>query len=167
MKWAEEREASDNDDSDDDDHDHVHDCAWSRANRRSSWMKMGVIESGDSGKDVATRDTSGTESDDSAEDVNTSALMEANPLLEEEGQTERVGCVSCKEKCTLQNVKLYVVRKFKSGLTKLKKAATVLRDRRVFLSITLYMMLSFSAMVGQEVSIQQRKHAYISVLLLN
>ena len=167
MKWAEEREASDNDDSDDDDHDHVHDCAWSRANRRSSWMKMGVIESGDSGKDVATRDTSGTESDDSAEDVNTSAVMEANPLLEEEGQTERVGCVSCKEKCTLQNVKLYVVRKFKTGLTKLKKAATVLRDRRVFLSITLYMMLSFSAIVGQEVSIQQRKHAYISVLLLN
>ena len=77
--------------------------------------------------------------------------------------------MSCQGKCTLQNAKLYVVCKFKTGLTKLKKVATVLRDRRIFLSITLYMMLSFGVIVGQEVSIQQliMVHAYICLLLLN
>ena len=78
-------------------------------------------------------------------------------------------CLNCQGKCTLQNAKLYVVCKFKTGLTKLKKAATVLCDRRVFLSIALFLMFSFSAIVGQEVSIHM--HIIIllnvSVLLLN
>ena len=43
-------------------------------------MRMGVIESGDSGKVVLTQETSGTESDDSAEeDLNTSLFIETNP----------------------------------------------------------------------------------------
>ena len=142
-------------------------------------MKMRVIENGTSGVVPATQDISSTESDDSAEDVSTSVFMETNPLLEDERQTDHadlhhslaasptLGCASCQGKCTLQNAKLYVVCKFKNGLTKLKKVATVLRDRRVFLSITLYMMLSFGVIVGQEVSIQQliMVHAYILLLL--
>ena len=142
-------------------------------------MKMGVIENGTLGVVPATQDISSTESDDSAEDVSTSVFMETNPLLEDEKQTDHadlhhslaasptLGCASCQGKCTLQNAKLYVVCKFKNGLTKLKKVATVLRDRRVFLSITLYMMLSFGVIVGQEVSIQQliMVHAYIAANL--
>ena len=125
-------------------------------------MKMRVIENGTPVVVAATQDISGAESDDSEEDESTSVFMETNPLLQDEDHADLhnslaaspgFGCVSCQGKCTLQNAKLYVVCKFKTGLTKLKKAATVLRDRRVFLSIALFMMLSFSAIVGQEVSI--------------
>jgi len=99
--------------------------------------------------------------------LNSSVFIETNPLLPDERQQGQmdlhnslaaspgVGCMSCtcNGKCTPQNVKLYMVSKLKAGLTKLKKVATVLHDRRVFLSITLYAMLSFSVIVCQEVSI--------------
>ena len=160
-KWGEERGTPDNDG--DDDH---------------KWMEMGIIENGDSGEVVATQDTSGTESDDSAgSDLKTSGFIETNPLLQDERQkspidlhnssvpSSGIACMSCRETCTLQKAKLYVVGKLKTGLLKLKEAGTVLRDRRVFLSITLYVMLSFSVIVGQEVSIPML--AYIFVLLLN
>jgi len=136
---------------------------------------MGIIESGDSGEVVATQNISGTESDDSTEsDLKTSGFIETNPLLQDERQKRPVDLhssspassgIGCRDKCTPQKAKLYVVEKLKTGLLKLKEAGTVLRDRRVFLSITLYVMLSFSVIVGQEVSIPM--HAYIFVLLLN
>ena len=53
-----------------------------------------------------------------------------------------------------------------NSITKLKKVATVLRDQRVFLSITLYMMLSFGVIVGQEVIIQQLIMVHVYTLLL-
>ena len=146
-------------------------------------MRMGVIESGDSGKVVVTQETSGTESDDPADNgFNTSVFIETNPLLPDEREqghvdlqnssaaSPGVGCMSCKGKCTPHKVKLYMVSKLKAGLTKLKKAGTVLRDRRVSLSITLYVMLSFSVIVGQEVSIQPFQLdacIYPPILLLN
>ena len=125
---------------------------------------MGIIESGDSGEVVATHNISGTESDDSTEsDPKTSGFIETNPLLQDERQKSPVDLhnsspassgTGCREKCTPQKAKLYVVEKLKTGLLKLKKAGTVLRDRRVFLSITLYVMLSFNVIVGQEVRYQ-------------
>ena len=125
---------------------------------------MGIIESGDSGEVVATQNISGTESDDSTEsDPKTSGFIETNPLLQDERQKRPFDLhnsspassgTGCREKCTPQKAKLYVVEKLKTGLLKLKEAGTVLRDRRVFLSITLYVMLSFNVIVGQEVRYQ-------------
>ena len=148
-KWGEEKGTPDNNDGDDD----------------HKWMEMGIIGSGDSGEVVATQDISGTESDDSTEtgDLKTSGFIETNPLLQDERQKRPVDLhnsspassgIGCREKCTPQKAKLYVVEKLKTGLLKLKEAGTVLRDRRVFLSITLYVMLSFNVIVGQEVRYQ-------------
>ena len=127
-------------------------------------MEMGIIESGDSGEVVATQNISGTESDDSTEsDLKTSGFIETNPLLQDERQKRPVDLhssspassgIGCRDKCTPQKAKLYLVEKLKTGLLKLKEAGTVLRDRRVFLSITLYVMLSFNVIVGQEVRYQ-------------
>ena len=148
-KWGEEKGTPDNNDGDDD----------------HKWMEMGIIGSGDSGEVVATQDISGTESDDSTEtgDLKTSGFIETNPLLQDERQKSPVDLhnsspassgIGCRDKCTPQKAKLYLVEKLKTGLLKLKEAGTVLRDRRVFLSITLYVMLSFNVIVGQEVRYQ-------------
>jgi len=102
-KWGEERGTPDNNDGDDD----------------RKWMEMGIIENGDSGEVVATQYTSGTESDDSAgSDLKTSGFTETNPLLRDERQkspvdlhnssvpSSGIGCMSCRENCTLQKAKL-------------------------------------------------------------
>ena len=57
-------------------------------------------------------------------------------------------CTHCKGECTPRKTKSFVVSKSKSGITKLKEMVTVLRDRRVFLSIILYGMLSFVSNLG-------------------
>ena len=166
-KWGEGKGTPDNDDSDDD-HSHDQGDQQSTSNAGSNWMEKGVIESGDSHEVVAAQDICSTESDDSADDVKTSGFIETNLLLQDRRQKSPVdssgkGCMSCREKCALQKAKLHMVGKLKTGLAKWKGAATVLRDRRVFLSITLYVMLSFTVTLTQEVSILM--HAY--ALLLN
>ena len=166
-KWGEGKGTPDNDDSADD-LSHDQGDQQSTSNAGSNWMEKGVIESGDSHEVVAAQDICSTESDDSADDVKTSGFIETNLLLQDGRQKSPVdssgkGCMSCREKCALQKAKLHMVGKLKTGLAKWKGAATVLRDRRVFLSITLYVMLSFTVTLTQEVSILM--HAY--ALLLN
>ena len=60
-------------------------------------------------------------------------------------------CTHCKEECTLQNTRSFVVSKLKAGVAKLKTMITLLRDRKVLLSTVLYGLTSCISITSNEV----------------
>ena len=71
------------------------------------------------------------------------------------------GCVACavachsfswKQQVTREKVKEYARRKAQTGLSRTKQVLLLLLDRRVFFSTTIYGLLGFLSLIGQEVS---------------
>ena len=60
-------------------------------------------------------------------------------------------CTHCKEECTPQNTRSFVVRKLKAGVAKLKMMLTLMRDRRVLLSTMLYGLMAGITIISSEV----------------
>ena len=63
-------------------------------------------------------------------------------------------CLSCKNDCTSGKAPVIVLAKVRSGAAKLKKMILLMRDRRVFISIMLYGLMSFFGIISNEVAIQ-------------